>query len=66
MPTDFHIRLVMECLLGIKYGLPVNKCRLITYVDGKKINMSADAWVGVKQLASISHDTKEWIKFYET
>lgn len=52
--------------LGIKYGLSVNKCRLITYVDGKKINMSADAWMGVKQLASISHDTKEWIKFYES
>lgn len=51
--------------LGLKYDLLVDKRHLITYVGQHEIKFSADAWVGVKQLARISHNTTEWLDLYK-
>lgn len=52
--------------LSSKYSLPLNRCHLIKSVNGNEIKFSADAWVGVKQLAQISNNTEEWLDLYQS
>lgn len=60
-PDTFDKQLYVQ--LSQKYGLPNEGTHLLDIINNTTIRLSADAIVGIKQLAKVSHTSQEWLSF---